>query len=61
MMRFVRIGIAALIFAGVCAACTPATNGGSGLLPSTHQVTPQDGGGGLPPGPSPKAIATRNP
>jgi hypothetical protein len=58
MTRLIRIAVAALIFAGVCVACTPATNG-SGFLPSTHHLTPQDGGGGLPP--SPKAIATRNP
>jgi hypothetical protein len=57
-MRLIRIAIAALIFAGVSAACTPANNGSS-FLPSTHRLTPQDGGGGLPP--SPKAVATRNP
>jgi hypothetical protein len=53
MTRLVRIGIAAFVFAGICAACTPANYGTSGLLPATHQLTPKDSGGGLPPHPEP--------
>jgi hypothetical protein len=53
MARFVFSGVAALLFTAIFAACTPANNGGTGLLPATHQVTPKDSGGGLPPHPAP--------
>lgn len=53
MRSLSRIAVAALVFACLFAACTPSSNGSAGLLPATHQLTPKDSGGGLPPHPAP--------
>lgn len=51
MTRTIRIVLVALAFAALCSACTPYTNGTSGMLPAAHQRAAQDSGGGLPPHP----------
>ncbi len=59
MKRLTRIFIAAVAVLAAAAACTP--SGSTGFLPATHSARPLDSGGGLPPHPSPGAIATPTP
>ena len=56
MAKLLRIALAALALATIAAACTPA--GSPGLVPSAHLITPMDGGGGLPPPPTPLVLST---
>lgn len=56
MTRILRIALVALALATAAAACTP--SGSTGLVPQARLITPMDGGGGLPPAPTPLALST---
>lgn len=57
MEKNIRLAFAALVLCAAITACTP--SGSGGLLPATHQNSPLDTGGGVPP--SPKAASSPAP